>query len=106
MDDENQTGQGSAVPPQAKEETNRGATHARKAAEDLRSAAGAMADEYREGFMRGYEVALSQLTGGRPWEARDGNIEQWSPPERFSSSNRADASAILPAAPNSCAPTK
>ncbi len=43
-----------------------------------------MADEYREGFMRGYEVALSQLTGGRPWEARDGNIEQWAPPERFS----------------------
>jgi ElaB/YqjD/DUF883 family membrane-anchored ribosome-binding protein len=53
MDDENQMGQGSAVPPQAKEEANRGATHARKAAEDLRSAAGAMADEYRE---RGKEV--------------------------------------------------
>ena len=53
MDDENQMGQGSAVPPQAKEEANRGATHARKAAEDFRSAAGAMADEYRE---RGKEV--------------------------------------------------
>jgi ElaB/YqjD/DUF883 family membrane-anchored ribosome-binding protein len=53
MDDQNQTGQGSAVPPQAKEEAKRGVTHARKAAEDLRSAAGAMADEYRE---RGKEV--------------------------------------------------
>jgi ElaB/YqjD/DUF883 family membrane-anchored ribosome-binding protein len=53
MDDENQMGQGAAVPPQAKEEANRGVAHARKATEDLRSAAGAMADEYRE---RGKEV--------------------------------------------------
>jgi ElaB/YqjD/DUF883 family membrane-anchored ribosome-binding protein len=53
MGDENQMGQGSAVPPQAKEEAKRGVTHARKAAEDLRSAAGAMAGEYRE---RGKEV--------------------------------------------------
>src|SRR5437868_10730575 len=53
MADENQMDQGPAVPPQAKEEANRGVTHARKAAEDLRSAAGAMADEYRE---RGKEV--------------------------------------------------
>jgi ElaB/YqjD/DUF883 family membrane-anchored ribosome-binding protein len=53
MDDENQMGQGPAVPPQAQEEANRGVTHARKAAEDFRSAAGAMADEYRE---RGKEV--------------------------------------------------
>ena len=53
MGDENQMGQGSAVPPQAKEEARRGVTHARKAAEDLRSAAGAMAGEYRE---RGKEV--------------------------------------------------
>ena len=53
MDDENQMGQGRAVPPQTKEEAERGVTHARKAAEDLRSAAGAMADEYRE---RGKEV--------------------------------------------------
>jgi ElaB/YqjD/DUF883 family membrane-anchored ribosome-binding protein len=53
MDDENQMGQGAAVPPQAKEEAKRGVTHVRKAAEDLRSAAGAMADEYRE---RGKEV--------------------------------------------------
>ena len=53
MSDENQMGQGPTVPPQAKEEAKHGVTHARKAAEDLRSAAGAMADEYRE---RGKEV--------------------------------------------------
>lgn len=53
MADENQMGQDPAVPPQAKEEANRGVTHAGKAAEDLRSAAGAMADEYRA---RGKEV--------------------------------------------------
>jgi ElaB/YqjD/DUF883 family membrane-anchored ribosome-binding protein len=53
MGDENQTGQGPAVPPQAEEEAKRGVTHARRAADDLRSAAGAMADDYRE---RGKEV--------------------------------------------------
>jgi Bacterial protein of unknown function (DUF883). len=53
MGDENQKGQGTAVPPQAGEKAERGVTHARKAAEDLQSAAGAMADEYRE---RGKEV--------------------------------------------------
>ena len=47
MADENQMDQGPAVPPQAKEKAERGVTHARKAAEDLRSSAGAMADEYR-----------------------------------------------------------
>jgi ElaB/YqjD/DUF883 family membrane-anchored ribosome-binding protein len=53
MDDQNQMGQGSAVPSHAKEEAKRGVKHARKTAEDLRSTAGAMADEYRE---RGKEV--------------------------------------------------
>ena len=53
MADENQMDQGPAVPPQAAEKAERGMKHARKAAEDLRSAAGAMADEYRE---RGKEV--------------------------------------------------
>jgi ElaB/YqjD/DUF883 family membrane-anchored ribosome-binding protein len=53
MDDQNQTGQGPAVPPQARQKAERGGTHARKAAEDLGSAAGAMADEYRD---RGKEV--------------------------------------------------
>ena len=46
MADENQIDQGPAVPPQAGEKAERGMTHARKAAEDLRSAAGAMTDEY------------------------------------------------------------
>jgi hypothetical protein len=53
MANEHQMDQGPAVPPLAKEEAKRGVTHVRKAAEDLRSAAGAMADEYRE---RGKEV--------------------------------------------------
>jgi ElaB/YqjD/DUF883 family membrane-anchored ribosome-binding protein len=47
MAHENQMDQGPGVPPQAKEKAERGVTHARKAAEDFRSAAGAMADEYR-----------------------------------------------------------
>lgn len=42
-----------------------------------------MAGEYREGFLRGYEVAISQLTGGRPWEARDNDLEHWAPPDAF-----------------------
>jgi len=53
MDDQNQTRQGPTVPPQAKEEAKRGMTHTQKAAQDFRSAAGAMAGEYRE---RGKEV--------------------------------------------------
>ena len=53
MADKTQIDQGPAVPPQAKEKPERGVTHARKATEDLHSAAGAMADEYRE---RGKEV--------------------------------------------------
>ena len=44
---ENQMDQGPPIPPQAGEKRERGVTHAREAAEDLRSAAGAMADEYR-----------------------------------------------------------
>jgi ElaB/YqjD/DUF883 family membrane-anchored ribosome-binding protein len=46
MADENQMDQGPAVSPQVGEKAERGVTHARKAAEDLRSAAGAMAGEY------------------------------------------------------------
>ena len=45
MTDENQMDQGFAVPQQAKEKPTSGVTHPRKAAEDLRSAAGASADE-------------------------------------------------------------
>jgi ElaB/YqjD/DUF883 family membrane-anchored ribosome-binding protein len=60
---ENQMNQGPAVPPQAKEDAKRGATHIHKAAEDVGSAAGATADEYRE---RGKEVwndALNRVRG-------------------------------------------
>jgi ElaB/YqjD/DUF883 family membrane-anchored ribosome-binding protein len=46
MTDENLIGQVAPIPPQAGEKAERGMTHARDAAEDLRSAAGAMADEY------------------------------------------------------------
>ncbi len=45
--DENKITKGPAVPPEAKDEVERGASHARKAADDLKSAAGAVADEYR-----------------------------------------------------------
>jgi len=48
MGEQNQTGQGPAVPPQAREKAERGVTHARKAAEDLGSAAGAIVGEYRD----------------------------------------------------------
>ena len=53
MPDKKQMDQPPPVPPQAKEEARRSVTHARKAAEDLRSAAGATVDEYRA---RGKEV--------------------------------------------------
>ena len=46
MADENQMDRGPAASPQAEEKAERGATRARKAGEDLRSAAGATADEY------------------------------------------------------------
>ena len=46
MADENQMDQGAAAPAQAGGKAERGATHAGKAAKDLRSAAGAMTDEY------------------------------------------------------------
>ena len=65
MDDQNQKGQGPAVPPQAKQKAKRGVTHARKAAEDLGSAAGAMADEYRE---RGKEVLDDALDRVRSFQ--------------------------------------
>ena len=61
MADENQMDQGPAVPPQAKEEANRGVTHARKAAEDLRSVASAMADEYRGRAEEVWDDALHRV---------------------------------------------
>ena len=65
MGEQNQTGQGPAVPSQAKEEAKHGVTHARKAADDLGSAAGAMADEYRE---RGKEVLDDALDRVRSFQ--------------------------------------
>ena len=61
MADENQMDQGSAVPPQAKEKAERGVTHAHKAAEDLRSAAGKMADEYRGRAEEVWDDALHRV---------------------------------------------
>ena len=46
MADENQMDQGPAVSPQAEEKAGSGVTHPQEAAEDLRSAAGAMTDEH------------------------------------------------------------
>ena len=63
MSDQNQTKQGPAVPPQAKEEAKRGVTQARKAAEDLRSAAGATADEYRARGKEVWDDALQRVRG-------------------------------------------
>jgi ElaB/YqjD/DUF883 family membrane-anchored ribosome-binding protein len=53
MADETPMNQGPTVPPQAKEDAKRGVTHIHEAADDLRSAAGATAEEYRD---RGKEV--------------------------------------------------
>ena len=47
MANENAMNQGPVVPPEAEEKAQQGVKHARKAAKDLRSSAGAMADEYR-----------------------------------------------------------
>jgi ElaB/YqjD/DUF883 family membrane-anchored ribosome-binding protein len=47
MAEENKMAEGAAIPPQAENKMESGAAHARKAAEDLRSAAGAVAEEYR-----------------------------------------------------------
>jgi ElaB/YqjD/DUF883 family membrane-anchored ribosome-binding protein len=47
MPNENPTNQGPLVAPEAEAKAKHGVKHTRKAAEDLRSSAGAMADEYR-----------------------------------------------------------
>lgn len=46
-----------------------------------------LADEYREGFMRGYEVATSQLNGEGAWQ-NSGDPTSWAPPGRFSEMQR------------------
>lgn len=47
MANENAFNQGPVVPPEAEKKAEQGVKHARRAAEDLRSSAGAMADGYR-----------------------------------------------------------
>lgn len=44
-------------------------------------------DEYREGFMRGYTVAMSQLNGDAAWQYNS-NPVQWAPPDRFTEMQR------------------
>lgn len=39
--------------------------------------------EYREGFLRGYEVGISQLRGDQSWDGR-GDPRQWVAPREFS----------------------
>lgn len=46
MADENMT-EGAGIPPQAQEQAQSGVSSARKAAEEFKSAAGAVADQYR-----------------------------------------------------------
>jgi ElaB/YqjD/DUF883 family membrane-anchored ribosome-binding protein len=61
MADENQIDQGSAIPSQVEEKANRGVTHARKATEDLGSAAGAMAEEYHGRAETAWNDTLSRV---------------------------------------------
>ena len=46
-----------------------------------------LADEYREGFMRGYEVTISQLAGQPVWQIH-GEPGQWAPPPQFTEMQR------------------
>ncbi len=46
-----------------------------------------LVDEYREGFMRGYEVTRSQLAGEPAWQDR-GDPGQWAAPQEYSEVER------------------
>lgn len=46
-----------------------------------------LADEFREGFMRGYEVTISQLSGEPAWQDNR-DPSQWTPPDRFTEMQR------------------
>jgi hypothetical protein len=46
-----------------------------------------LADEYREGFLRGYELSISQLSGQPVWQIR-GEPGQWAPPPQFTEFQR------------------
>jgi len=65
MAHETQMDYGRAVLPQAEERVRRGMNNARKAAEDLRSAAGATANDYRA---RGKKVWDNTLKGVRGFQ--------------------------------------
>ena len=45
-------------------------------------------DEYREGFMRGYTVTMSQLSGEPPWQQYNGDPGQWQAPATFTDMER------------------
>jgi ElaB/YqjD/DUF883 family membrane-anchored ribosome-binding protein len=47
MAEQSKSGEGEAIPSQAEDKVQSSASHARRAADDLRSAAGAVAEEYR-----------------------------------------------------------
>lgn len=47
MANENEMDKGAGIPAQAQNEAEKGVSHARKAADEFKSAAGAVADEYR-----------------------------------------------------------
>jgi ElaB/YqjD/DUF883 family membrane-anchored ribosome-binding protein len=61
MANENQMDQGPAISPQARQKTERGGTQARKAAEDVGSAAGAMANKYRGHAEEVWDDALHRV---------------------------------------------
>jgi ElaB/YqjD/DUF883 family membrane-anchored ribosome-binding protein len=63
MPDENEMNQGPATRLQAEREARRSATNARKAAEDLRSAAGATVDQYRARGKEVWDDALHRVRG-------------------------------------------
>jgi ElaB/YqjD/DUF883 family membrane-anchored ribosome-binding protein len=63
MANENQMDPRSAIPPEVEEEASRGVTHARKATENLGSAAGAMAEEYRGRAETAWDDTLRRVRG-------------------------------------------
>ena len=48
----------------------------------------ALADEYREGFTRGYTVANSQLNGEPSWQQYNGDPDRWQTPNAWSETER------------------
>jgi len=63
MANENPTNQWAPVAREAEAKTEQGVKHARKAAEDLGSSAGAMADEYRGRVEEIRDEALHRIRG-------------------------------------------